>query len=84
MSNVVKLPANRSRPRTFTRHEDFIEALREELLTSKMRYTEIAIRAHVANSTISNIASGKTRWPRYTTLFPLLEVMRKRIALVDD
>jgi hypothetical protein len=70
-------------PRVFTEHERFIDALRMELLTSKMTYTLIASKAGVGHTTVGNIASGKTRWPRHTTLFPLLKALGKTLAMVD-
>jgi transcriptional regulator with XRE-family HTH domain len=70
-------------PRVFTEHERFLDALREALLTSKVTYKAIATKANVASSTVGNIASGKTRWPRHTTLFPLLKALGKTLAMVD-
>src|SRR5262249_30757817 len=71
------------RPRVFTRHEQFIDALREELLTCGMTYTQVALKTGGAHSTIHNIATGRTKWPRHTTLFPLVQALGKRLAMVD-
>ena len=73
-----------SRPRSFTSAERFIERVREAILTDGRTYTQIAIDTKVAHSTIHNIATGTTRWPRSTTLFPLLGVLGLEIHLVKN
>jgi hypothetical protein len=89
MESVKYLPGNTvysraNRPRVFTKQEQFIEELRHALLTSDKNYTQLASMAHVANSTVHNIASGKTKWPRHTTLFPLLAACKLRLAFVRE
>jgi transcriptional regulator with XRE-family HTH domain len=54
------------------------------VLTDGRTYTDIAKETKVSNSTINNLATGKTRWPRPTTLFPLLMALKMHIELVDD
>jgi predicted XRE-type DNA-binding protein len=61
-----------NRPRTFTTAEAMIESVRELILTDRRPQREIAHLVGVSQTTINNLASGKTRWPRPTTLFPLL------------
>jgi predicted transcriptional regulator len=87
MSETRYLPTafpRRPRPRVFTKQEQFIESLREALLTSEKNYSQLARLANVANSTVHNIASGKTTWPRHTTLFPLLAACKLRLAFVAE
>lgn len=81
MQNVVPLSSTR-RPRPLVHLVDSpvaIKLLQEELLTSKLGYTAIAIRAQVANSTVHNIATGKTRWPRLETIIRILSALNWRI-----
>lgn len=52
-----------------------IKLLQEELLTSKSTYTAIARKAQVAITTVSNIASGQTRWPRLETIIRILSAL---------
>jgi hypothetical protein len=52
-----------------------IKLLQEELLISKSTYTAIAKKAIVANSTVSNIASGTTKWPRLETIIRILSAL---------
>ena len=75
--------SEKSRPSVYTAHERFIDSLRQAVLTSGRSYKDIAGECKVAGSTVGNVASGKTRWPRYTTLFPLAEAMGKRVVLMD-
>lgn len=73
----------RRRPKSFTTNEALIDALRSEIFKSKMTYKDIAHKVGCNSTTIHNLASGKTRWPRPTTLFPLLQVLGKRIYIGD-
>jgi transcriptional regulator with XRE-family HTH domain len=73
MSNVVRMQLRR--PKTFTAAEQIIEALQEEIHISGKTYTQLAALTGVCPTTINNIASGKTRWPRPTTLFPLMTAL---------
>lgn len=73
----------RQGPRSFTSNEEFIEEIRNLIFSCGKTYTQLAVESHVSNSTIANIASGKTRWPRHTTLFPLTAALSKKLALVD-
>lgn len=71
MSEIVRL----ERPRPLVHLVDSpvaIKLLQQELLTAKKTYKEIAAKAQVASSTVSNIASGATRWPRLETIIRLL------------
>ena len=70
------------RPRTFTTAEAVIEEVRREIFRDKRGYRAIAESTNVSLSTIANLASGKTRWPRPTTLFPLLSVMGLEMRIV--
>jgi transcriptional regulator with XRE-family HTH domain len=80
--NTVKIAY--LRPRAFTSAEKLIESVRSRVLTDGRSYKEIATATGVAGSTIGNLATGKTRWPRPTTLFPLLSALGLHIELVDD
>lgn len=73
--NVVRLPVNRARPKTFTAGEQIIEALQEEMHISGMDIKELAAKVGVSTSTLYNLRQGTTRWPRPTTLFPLMAAL---------
>jgi transcriptional regulator with XRE-family HTH domain len=79
--NVVAFPS--SRPRTFTSAEAMLDRVRERVFACGLSYKLLAEKAGVSNSTIASLASGKTRWPRPTTLFPLIDVLGLRLELVD-
>lgn len=80
MTNVVRLQA--ARPRTYTSAERLIEEVRTKIFEHGGTYKEIAASTGVSGSTISNLAQGKTRWPRPTTLFPLLNTLKLGMRLV--
>lgn len=65
------LPGTRSLV-TLTDSMAATKLVQEELLRAKTTYTAIAAKAAVANSTVSNIASGQTRYPRIETIIRLL------------
>jgi len=67
VTNVIKF-----KPRTFTSAEAVIDALRSELFASGRSWSDIAKQANCSPSTVQRLASGKTKWPARTTLFPLL------------
>ena len=67
---VIPLP---NRKRSFTTAEALIEEVRNEIFRVGLTYTEIAEGCAWRRSTINNLATGKTRWPRPTTLFPALD-----------
>ena len=68
--------------RSFTTAESLIEEVRKEIFGSQETYTKIAKLCDVAPSTVGNLASGKTRWPRPTTLFPILETLGLEMKFV--
>lgn len=71
------------RRRDFTSAERLVEEVREHIFKFKGTYQHLADKVGVNHSTINNIASGKTRWPRPTTLFPLLEALGLSIRLIQ-
>jgi len=72
------------RPHTYTSAERFIERVREAVLTDGRSYTVIATKTGVSHTTINSLAMGKTRWPRSTTLFPLLVTLGLEIHLIKN
>jgi hypothetical protein len=73
MSAIVTrlLPGTRSLV-TLTDSMAATKLVQEELLRAKTTYTAIAAKAALASSTVSNIASGHTRYPRIETIIRLL------------
>lgn len=76
--NVVQFP----KPRSFTAAEAMIEEVRTSIFGDQRQYRVLAEKTGVSASTIANLASGKTRWPRPTTLFPLLDTLGLDMQLV--
>ena len=68
--------------RSFTTAEKLIEEVRHEIFGSQEAYKKIAERCGISPTTVGSLASGKTRWPRPTTLFPLLETLGLEMKVV--
>lgn len=79
MTNVVSF--NHRRPRSFTKAEEVLDEIRERIHMDGRTKTQIAVASGVSSTTIGNIASAKTRWPRHTTLFPLLAALRMHLRI---
>jgi transcriptional regulator with XRE-family HTH domain len=71
-----------SRPRSFTKPEAVLDAMREALFMDGRTYKVIAKDIGVSATTIGNIATGHTRWPRPTTLFPLMHALGIRMEII--
>ena len=69
------------KPKTFTSAEAMLEEVRGLIRADSSTIKVIAAQTGVATTTIYNIAGGKTRWPRHTTLFPLLDTLGYRISI---
>jgi len=69
------------RPKTFTSAEAMLEEVRTLIHADGNTQKIIAVKTGVAPSTIGNIATGKTKWPRSTTLFPLLDALGYQLSI---
>ena len=72
-----------ARPRSFTAAERVIEHLSDLIMADSRGYREIAERCGVGHSTIRNLASRQTGWPRPKTLFAVLVEYGLELSLVD-
>lgn len=70
------------RPRTFTSAETLLDEVRQISFASKRKNKTLAAGIGVHPSTIGNINSGKTKWPRPTTLFPLIGALGYTLQMV--
>lgn len=73
--------AHLARPRTFTAAEDVVRFLAQRIITDSKTYQQIADGVGVSKSTINNIATGETRWPRPNTLFGLIAYYKLKMWL---
>lgn len=83
-SNIIAMKRTamqRQRPKTLTKAEQVLDEVRERLHMDGRTQKAIAAAVGVSQSTVGNIASGKTRWPRPTTLFPMLTALRGRLHI---
>lgn len=76
-AQVIKM----RRPRTFTSAEAVLDEIRERIHMCGMTYTQIALKTGVSPSTVGNIATSHTKWPRHTTLFPLMTALGMRMTI---
>ena len=70
-----------NRPRTFTAAEEIIKYLSVRIISDHRTYKQIAEGVGCAHSTIANIATETTRWPRPATLFGLLNFYQIKLKL---
>ena len=70
------------RPQTFTENERLVDEVREHIFRSQKSYKEIATACKVSAQTVGKLARGQTKWPRPTTLFPLIDHLGLRLLLV--
>lgn len=70
-----------TRPRTYDSREAFIMAISEAIVADGRTHTQLAIAAGVTQGTISRIVNGDTRWPRHTTIFPLIATLGLTLTL---
>ena len=47
----------------------------------KVKQADIAEQGEMAASTVGNMASGKTRWPRFSTMFGIAAAMGVEVVL---
>jgi hypothetical protein len=70
------------KPRNYTSAEEVLDAVREAIYVDGRPYRVLGNAAGVSLSTVYNIATGKTTWPRHTTLFPLMHVLGIRMEVI--
>lgn len=69
------------KPKTFTSAEAMLEEVRGLIRANSSTIKVIAAQTGVATTTVYNIVGGKTRWPRSTTLFPLLDTLGYQLSI---
>jgi transcriptional regulator with XRE-family HTH domain len=72
------------RPRTFTSAEAMLDEVRVLIHQDGRTQKRIADAVGVSQVTVGNIASGKTKWPRHTTLFPLMAVLGYKFTMTKE
>lgn len=61
-----------------------IDLCRREIRRSKLKYMEIASRSGVCVQSVSNIASGDTKFPRMSTVVRILMVLGWSIYAAEE
>lgn len=70
-----------SKPKSFTSSEAVIEELSNKIFKSGKTYAQIANEIGVSRSTVANVATRKTIWPRPATFFPLIAYFGCKLEL---
>lgn len=78
-----RLRAPEWKPRFHDSVEQLMEEVQELMFRDGRTHKKLAKDIGVGASTIANIMSGKTRWPRHSTLFPLLQSLGYSIRIVE-
>lgn len=78
-TNVVAF--SQRKPQTFTAPEALIDQVAEFIITDGRTYKQFAAECSLSTNTIQRLASRQTRWPRATTLFPILAKLNVAISL---
>lgn len=76
-AKIINLP----RSKVFTSNEQLVEALRDAIFANGRPYRDIALQVGVGKNTIGRIANGTTRWPKPTTLFPLMSALGYQLKM---
>lgn len=63
------------KPKSFTSNEEMIDLLRDLLFASGRTWKDLAEAANINKNTVQRLASGQTKWPKPTTLFPLMKAI---------
>lgn len=79
MSNVVALKART--PKQYLISDDVMFQIRMKM--HHWRAADLAEAAGVCEGTIYGIRCGRTRWPRGSTLFPIIEALGMEVTLID-
>lgn len=59
----------------FNDQNDAVKLVQGQVREAHMPYKRLAEGGNMSGSTVSNMASGKTRFPRFSTMFGLLATM---------
>lgn len=74
----------RNYPDNIKSSEELLDIIRDAIFKDGRRYEDIAKDVGVTGVTIGNLARGDTKWPRATTLFPLVKMLDLKIRLGQD
>jgi hypothetical protein len=66
-----KLASDEPGEMVFTDQFSYVQAMQGQVRGAHTKYKDLAERGDMAGSTVSNMATGKTRLPRFSTMFGL-------------
>lgn len=65
----------------FSDQLDAVRLIQANVRQAKTPYKKLAEGGGMAGSTVGNMASGKTKWPRWSTMFGLVAVMDLEVVV---
>jgi hypothetical protein len=71
----ARLASDRPGEFRFEDISDYVSFVSGHLRASKMKYAHVAKGGGISGSTVSNMASGKTHYPRFSTMTGILGVL---------
>jgi len=69
-----RLAAEKAGEWVFTDTADYVSMMASQVRRSKQKYSRLA-QGRMAGSTVSNLASGKTHYPRFSTMFGIADAL---------
>ena len=66
-----KLASEEPGEMVFTDQFTYVQAMQGKVRSSREKQKKLAEQGEMSASTVGNMASGKTRWPRFSTMFGL-------------
>jgi transcriptional regulator with XRE-family HTH domain len=70
-----KLAAEQPGEMVFTDQFSYVQAMQGEVRTSHRKFNKLAEAGDMSGSTVANMAKGKTRLPRFSTMFGLANAL---------
>lgn len=60
---------------------DYVSFMAGALRTSRSKYSHVAKAGSMSGSTVSNLASGKTHYPRFSTMFGIAAALGYEVTI---
>lgn len=79
---LLKSVSETSTPPDLSNVYELCKFVQSEIRASKMKYKDIASKAHCAPQTVARIADGTTKDPRIGTVIRILFVLGRRLSIV--
>jgi hypothetical protein len=65
----------------FTSQLAYVEAMQARVRVSHTKYKDLAKQGEMSPTTVGNMASGKTHYPRFSTMFGIADALGVEVIL---